>query len=496
MKLLITILFAAALAAAGFASLSVESFTCNSQSGTVVAETGATLVCQASVKNGDSQNSAAFNSAKLLVSGVWTDATSYTGGGFDTTISAGGSTTATFTGISAVSPGPTNKFQAILLDDATDTFVADTTVNVLAVKSITAASTLSSATEGQQFRVDSTVIVGGDPSSATLSVSLSGCSLASGETATKSIGDVSNNDVISRSWQMIQGSSNCQITVTGSLIASSVTVQRTTTATVTNPNVGSSGSSSSSSSSSSGGGGGGAASAQTKATIVKESPNSIKATFSSIAKDKEAVIEIPDDVDAGVTKLTFTASRAIGSSYVNVRSLDSMPPSVTKEVEAAKTYKYIEILHNISEGAISSAKLYFDVEKSWLSANDIDADKIHLNRYNEGKWDRLSTSRTNETSEKFSYSALSPGFSVFAISGEVKTSLAEQTSGQAEKPSTAKQPGTQQPASEIIKVVSDYGIYILIVVIAVVLVLGYFYYHGHRHLKKAVMVKKLRVKSA
>ncbi|MBI2173298.1 MAG: PGF-pre-PGF domain-containing protein [Candidatus Aenigmarchaeota archaeon] len=482
MKAIYVLLMIAAMSAAGLSALSVESFVCNSQSGTVVAESGGTLVCQASVKNGDSQNSAAFNSAKLLVSGVWTDATSYTGGGFDTTISAGGSTTATFTGIGTVSPGPANKFQAILLDDSTDTFAADTTVNVLAVKSVTADATLSSATEGQQFRMDSTTIIGGDPSSATLAASLSGgCSLAAGETATKSIGDVSNNDVVSRSWQVLQGSSNCQITVTGSITASSVTVQRTATATVTNPDAGSSGSSSSSSTTSSGGGsGGGAASSQTKAVVVKETSSSIKATFSSIPKGNSAVIEIPDDVDAGITKLVFKASNSIGSSYVNVMSLDVKPSSVA-DVGTGDVYKYIEISHNISEGSISEATLYFDVEKSWLGANDIDADKVYLNRYNSGRWDKLATSRINETSAAFSYSSSTPGFSVFAISGEKKSgetvSEKQPTAGE-----TQKQP---EPfiSGEVAKIIMDYSPLILAVVLIVVAILGYFYYHGHRHMK-------------
>ncbi|MBI2579718.1 MAG: PGF-pre-PGF domain-containing protein [Candidatus Aenigmarchaeota archaeon] len=493
MKPMITILFVLAVAAAGFAALNVESFTCNGQSGTVVVETDTTMVCQASIKNGDSQNSAGLNSAKLLVNGVWADATSYTGGGFGTSISAGSSTTATFTGVKAVSPGPSNKFQSILLDDYTDTFVSDTTINVMAVKSLTAATSASSATEGQQFTVDSTMIVGGDPSSATLAASLSGgCSLAAGEAQTKSLGDLSNNDVVSRSWQVVQGSSNCNIVVTASITASSVTVQRTVPKTVTNPNAGSSSPTSSTTSTSSGGGsGGGAASSQTKAAVVKETPNSVKATFSSIPKGNSAVIEIPDDVDAGITKLVFKASTQIGSSYVNVMSLDSKPSSVA-DIGTGDVYKYIEISHNISEGSISAATLYFDVEKSWLGANDIDADKVYLNRYNSGRWDKLATSRINETSAAFSYSSATPGFSMFAISGEKKSGEAAPE----KQPTAGETAKRTEPliSGEVVKIIMDYSPLILAVVLIVVAILGYFYYHGHRHLKK--LPRKLRVKSA
>jgi hypothetical protein len=69
-----------------YAAISVESFTCNGMSGTVVVENGATFSCQASLKNEDTQNSANIGSVSLLVDGSWAEKTSYTGTGFSTTL--------------------------------------------------------------------------------------------------------------------------------------------------------------------------------------------------------------------------------------------------------------------------------------------------------------------------------------------------------------------------------------------------------------------------
>ena len=116
------------------ATVSVESFTCNGMSGTVVVENGDTFSCQATIKNEDTQNSANIGSVSLLVSGSWAEATSYSGTSFSSTLGASASTTATFSSIKAVAPGATNKFQAILIDSSSDTFVTDTNVNVVAIK--------------------------------------------------------------------------------------------------------------------------------------------------------------------------------------------------------------------------------------------------------------------------------------------------------------------------------------------------------------------------
>lgn len=252
----------------------------------------------------------------------------------------------------------------------------------------------------------------------------------------------------------------------------------TSAATVTvtgNSTCGSSSSSSSSTSSSSSGGA--STSSQVTATVVKLAvPNSIKATLSTLAKDKEAVITPPSDVDVGLTKILFTAAKALVSVEVTVRKLDSKPAAVTQSIDTGTVYRYIEISHNVAEPEISAATIQFDVDKSWLDANGIDPVKVSLYRYTEGKWNKLVTSKTGETSDKVSYSAGTPGFSVFAINGEQKTADGTTASNQTGAEATTGEGTGQQQETTPFKISDESLLWavaglIIIAVLAVIFVL-------------------------
>lgn len=242
--------------------------------------------------------------------------------------------------------------------------------------------------------------------------------------------------------------------------------------------------SSSSSSSSSGGNSGSSTSSQIKAIVAKQAaPNTIKATFSAIAKDKEAVVEVPSDVDTGLTKILFTAAKALTSAQITVAKLDSTPASVSEPVSAepaVKVYKYIEISHNIAEPEIAAATIQFEIDKSWLDSNNIDPAKVVLNRYSSGKWAKLITSKTAESPAKVSYSAATPGFSVFAISGEQKaaaSTAAGETGQQAGQTGTPSAPAEGQPSAGTTQTplgTFDNNIIIAAVVIIIIAVAGFF----------------------
>ncbi|MGB9928046.1 MAG: PGF-pre-PGF domain-containing protein, partial [Methanosarcina sp.] len=64
---------------------------------------------------------------------------------------------------------------------------------------------------------------------------------------------------------------------------------------------------------------------------------------------------------------------------------------------------------------------YFKVQKDWLENNKIDKHSISLNRYNNGKWEKLQTI-ISEEDEKYIYlNAKTQGFSQFAITAETIT---------------------------------------------------------------------------
>ena len=66
---------------------------------------------------------------------------------------------------------------------------------------------------------------------------------------------------------------------------------------------------------------------------------------------------------------------------------------------------------------MGSAKINFDVPKTWVVSNNIDPDSVLLLRYANG-WNELPTTNTGETADAYNYEASSPGLSVFSITGK------------------------------------------------------------------------------
>lgn len=237
---LATLLVAFALSLnAASAALEITSFSCNGQGNPAVVESGSAMNCVATITNTDSQNSAPIGTATLGVSGGWAEQTSYAVVVSDSVL-AGGSKAVTFQSIRSITPGDTHAFSDVNIDGSAHTeTVSSYRVNALAIKSLTATSSVSSASTGSTFDISSTVRAGGNFLGMTLSISLSGgCSLGSGQSASKSMGALSNNAQTSTSWTVTQGSSDCAATVTATGTSSPVTVTSTKPVTVANPSGG------------------------------------------------------------------------------------------------------------------------------------------------------------------------------------------------------------------------------------------------------------------
>lgn len=452
-----------------YAAVSVETFTCNGMSGTVVVENGATFSCQASIKNEDTQNSANIGSVSLLVDGNWAERTSYTGSDFSTTLTAGASTTATFSGMKVVSPGATNKFQSIQIDSASDTTVANTNVNVIVIKSLTVSASASSATQSSEFDVSATAVAGGDLGSATLTWSGSGgCAVSSGYTATKNVGSLPHNAETTGTWRIIQGSSDCINTITASGASSSVTTTKSKSSTVS-VIAGGSSSSSSPSSSGGGGGGGGAASSAGETKTIKE----IKAgTPASVTFTKSAVESVILDVKSQASNVAIT---------VNEVSSPSAP--------LENVYKYLDIKAvNITDSNIKSAKISFYVSKDWLAGKD--KNSVRLNRYSNG-WSELATALDSENATDVKYTAGTPGFSTFAITAKPSSQPAQPSQQPAQEPRQPSQPISEKQETtniggfEVPKAAADYGLVIIILVLIIIAALGWLHYHSPWKVKKS-----------
>jgi len=119
-----------------------------------------------------------------------------------------------------------------------------------------------------------------------------------------------------------------------------------------------------------------------------------------------------------IQRITIAVKKNLSNVVLNVKEgskPEGMPPPLKEE--EGLVLKYLEISSNISSSDIANATIEFQVEKSWVETNNIDANTIALYRYSNNTWNKLPTSKINETMNYYYFKSISPGFSLFAIAG-------------------------------------------------------------------------------
>jgi len=156
--------------------------------------------------------------------------------------------------------------------------------------------------------------------------------------------------------------------------------------------------------SSSGGGGGGGGGTTKSTTFTKITPGKV-----SIFKNFNP--------ETGVKEIQIQVNNEAQNVKVTVTKYDNKPAAVSVE-KTGKVYQYIQIAATNLETSLNKVTVQFKVEKSWISSNGLDKDKISVFKFNEdsNKWDELSTvySGSDDTYEFFDVELTS--FSFFAIS--------------------------------------------------------------------------------
>lgn len=163
----------------------------------------------------------------------------------------------------------------------------------------------------------------------------------------------------------------------------------------------------------------------------------------STALHSKTFDQIPESI--GADKITVLSEKDLTNT---VLSIDNIQKPSDLEMPSINVYRYLAIkLSDMTEKDVSKASISFKVEKTWVDSNYIDKTKIYLNRYNNG-WGRLSTVLLKEDSKYYYYQADSPGFSVFAITGDVDASKLQNSDTPVVVPINEKtQSSTQQEQS-------------------------------------------------
>ncbi|MGB9938963.1 PGF-pre-PGF domain-containing protein [Methanosarcina sp.] len=204
----------------------------------------------------------------------------------------------------------------------------------------------------------------------------------------------------------------------------------------------SSGSSGGSSHSSSGGSSGGGGSPEPARNVeVKE------ISQAHVANGKPVKFDFAKNATC-VVYVTFDAKKTVGKTTTIAEQLKTKSTLVSN-LSSGEVYKYFNLWVGNSgfatEKNIGNPVVCFKVEKSWTEDKDIDQASITLNRYSDKKWSQLPVKLLKEDDKYLYFTAETPEFSFFAITGKA----GEKEAGVETKPETDTQdPGQNITASE------------------------------------------------
>tara|TARA_B100000315_G_scaffold259723_1_gene316893 strand:- start:13244 stop:16894 length:3651 start_codon:yes stop_codon:yes gene_type:complete len=164
-----------------------------------------------------------------------------------------------------------------------------------------------------------------------------------------------------------------------------------------------------------GGGGGGGASLKSETVTVDTILAGGTEIFSFTKSDSFAVYEVALTV--------VNESLDVGVRVAETKLSSTTPLPVSKDV--GKAYKFLSINKlNIGDDAISKTTIRFKIEREWLSNKSINSDSIKLTRFSKQKWGKLPTLKITTDAKYSYYEAETPGFSMFAITGEFGDEIA------------------------------------------------------------------------
>ena len=139
-----------------------------------------------------------------------------------------------------------------------------------------------------------------------------------------------------------------------------------------------------------------------------------------ITSGSSVKFDFPKNATA-VVYLSFDSKKTAGKTTTIVEMLKGKSTFVS-ELPSSEVYKSLNIWVGNSGFATSSnienAVVCFKVEKSWIQDKKIDKSSITLNRYSDKKWTQLPTSLLSEDDKYLYFTAKTPGFSPFAITGK------------------------------------------------------------------------------
>jgi len=121
-----------------------------------------------------------------------------------------------------------------------------------------------------------------------------------------------------------------------------------------------------------------------------------------------------------ITQIEVNVKNTVISVQIEVTEQSTQPATISIGAPGV-TYSYLTVTKTgITDEDVSSVKIKFKVEKSWIAANNIEPSTITLNRYVNGAWVALPTVQLSEDANYIYFEATSPGLSIFVVTAQKK----------------------------------------------------------------------------
>jgi PGF-pre-PGF domain-containing protein len=157
--------------------------------------------------------------------------------------------------------------------------------------------------------------------------------------------------------------------------------------------------------------------------------NEIIVAENLIIKENEPVsLEVEN---ADVFRIRIQSVREVCSAKVTVQQLTVKPAEVFSP--SGEVYSYFTIIaENVQERDLREVTLFFQLKRSWMHEHGFSENDMVLLRYNFSTraWNALETRKIGENEEHMSFSASSPGLSLYAIVGAKPVPITSPAAGE------------------------------------------------------------------
>jgi len=156
-------------------------------------------------------------------------------------------------------------------------------------------------------------------------------------------------------------------------------------------------------------------SAAMQVDAVKQIRLDLSGTFQDVTNVTAGETASVPVVNSSVSMVNITAAQNI-TQFAVAASVTDLPSGVPQP--NATLYQVMQItLFGADEDAIGSAEIAFSLPLAWLDARGIAPEDAKLYRWHDGTWQTLPTTYLGSADGYANYTAVTPGFSYFAVGG-------------------------------------------------------------------------------